>query len=176
MITYIARISSLFDTWSSRKRTLLVAGLGVLAVAVTVGSVTLTIRAHEGRSQEDTRQQALTQAAQLVPDILSYDFNTVDDHFTGSLEHLGGEFRTQFESVSKDVIIPSAKQRQVVTSATVVESSVVSASADAATVLMFLNQSTTSTDNPAPKLDGSRVQVSLHRDGDSWQITEMSPV
>ncbi|BAH55890.1 MULTISPECIES: hypothetical protein [Rhodococcus] len=176
MITYIARISSLFDTWSSRKRTLLVAGLGVLAVAVTVGSVTLTIRAHEGRSQEDTRQQALTQAAQLVPDILSYDFNTVDDHFTGSLEHLGGEFRTQFESVSKDVIIPSAKQRQVVTSATVVESSVVSASADAATVLMFLNQSTTSTDSPAPKLDGSRVQVSLHRDGDSWQITEMSPV
>lgn len=176
MITYISRITSLFDPWSSRKRTLLVAGLGILAVGVTVGSVTLTIRAHEGRSQEDTRQQALTQAAQLVPDILSYDFNTVDDHFTSSLEHLGGEFRTQFESVSKDVIIPSAKQRQVVTSATVVESSVVSVDADAATVLMFLNQSTTSTDSPAPKLDGSRVQVSLQRDGDSWQITEMTPV
>lgn len=176
MITYIARIAALLDTWSSRKRTRIVAGLTILAVAVTVGSATLTIRAHEGRSQEATRAQALTQAAQLVPDILSYDFKTVDDHFTSSLEHLGGEFRTQFESVSKDVIIPSAKERQVVTSATVVESSIVSASDGAATVLMFLNQSTTSTDNPAPKLDGSRVQVSLHRDGDSWQITEMTPV
>ncbi|QZS52612.1 hypothetical protein [Rhodococcus opacus] len=176
MITYLARITSLLEAWSSRKRTLLVAGLAIVAVAVTVTSVTLTIRAHDGRSQEEIRAQALTQAAQLVPDILSYDFNTVDDHFTSSLEHLGGEFRTQFESVSKDVIIPSAKERQVVTSATVVESSVVSVDTDAATVLMFLNQSTTSTDNPAPKLNGSRVQVSLHRDGDSWQITEMTPV
>ncbi|MFC9355200.1 hypothetical protein ACFTZB_01265 [Rhodococcus sp. NPDC057014] len=176
MITYIARITALLDAWSSRKRTLVVAGLAIAAMAVTVTSVTLTIRAHDGRSQEEIRAQALTQAAQLVPDILSYDFNTVDNHFTSSLEHLGGEFRNQFESVSKDVIIPSAKERQVVTSATVIESSVVSVDADAATVLMFLNQSTTSTDSPAPKLDGSRVQVSLQRDGDSWQITEMTPV
>lgn len=176
MITYLARITSLLGTWSSRRRALVVAGLGVLAVAVTIASATLTIRAHEGRSQEDTRHQARAQAAQMVPDILSYDFNTIDDHFTNALEYLGGDFRTQFESVSKDVIIPSAKERQVVTSATVVESSVVSADADAATVLMFLNQSTTSTDSPAPKLDGSRVQVSLQRDGDSWQITEMTPV
>ena len=116
------------------KRTLVVAGLGVLTVAVTIASATLTILAYEGRSQEDTRQQALTQATQMVPDILSYDFNTVDDHFTSALAHLGGDFRTQFESVSKDIIIPSAKKRQVVTSATVVESSVVSSDTDAATV------------------------------------------
>ncbi|MCD2114737.1 hypothetical protein LQ384_26915 [Rhodococcus rhodochrous] len=176
MIAHVARLTSHLGKWSNRKRILLVAGLGVLAVTATVGSVTLAIRAHEGRSQEDTRAQALMQATQLVPDILSYDFNTVDDHFASSLEHLGGEFRTQFETVSKDVIIPSVTERQVVTKATVVESSVVSASTDAATVLMFLNQSTTSTDNPAPKLDGSRVLVSLHREGGSWLITEMTPV
>lgn len=176
MITYISCITSFLNTWSSRKRTLVVAGLGVLTVAVTIASATLTILAYEGRSQEDTRQQALTQATQMVPDILSYDFNTVDDHFTSALAHLGGDFRTQFESVSKDIIIPSAKKRQVVTSATVVESSVVSSDTDAATVLMFVNQSTTSTDSPAPKLDGSRIQVSLHLDDNGWQITEMTPI
>ncbi|MFZ2175661.1 MAG: hypothetical protein WAW17_16810 [Rhodococcus sp. (in: high G+C Gram-positive bacteria)] len=176
MITNITRITAVVDSWSGRKRALILTSLGVLALALTIASGTLTVKANHGLRLEDTRQQALAQATQLVPDILSYDFNTVDEHFTDSLEHLGGDFRTQFESVSKDVIIPSAKERQVITAATVVESSIVSASPDGATVLMFLNQSTTSTDNPAPKLDGSRVQVSLHRDGESWQITEMSPV
>lgn len=176
MTTYRAHLTSLLGTGKSRKRTRLLVGLSFLAIAVSVCSVTLTLRADEGRRQEDARQQALAQAVQLVPDILSYDFNTVDDHFKESLEHLGGDFRTQFESVGQDVIIPSVKERQVVTSATVVGASVVSVDTDDATVLLFLNQSTTSTDGPAAKLDGSRVRVSLHRNDESWEITEMTPV
>lgn len=176
MITYITRITSVFGAWSRRKRTGLVVVLGTLTVALVAGSAFLTILAENGRRQEQTTQEALARAEKLVPEILSYDFNTVEDELTSSLEHLGGEFRNQFESVSKNVIVPSAKERQVVTEATVVESSVVSAAPDTATVLMFVNQSTTSTDGPAPKLDGSRVQVTLHHNDSGWQITEMAPV
>ncbi|EID77085.1 MULTISPECIES: hypothetical protein [Rhodococcus] len=172
----LAQIPQAVATWSLARRratrylAVLVAG-GLVAVAAAI-----TLQVHDHRQVDAAQTQARDRATQLLGDVLSYDFNTIDAHFADILPSLGGDLRGQFDSVGKEVIIPSAKQRQVVTSATVVESSVVSASEDAVTLLFFVNQSTTSTDSAAPKLDGSRVRVGMTEQDGTWVMTEMTPV
>ncbi|MDF3305991.1 hypothetical protein P3H15_13265 [Rhodococcus sp. T2V] len=172
----LTRIPEAIATWSYARRratrylAVLLAG-GLVAVAAAV-----TLQVHDHRKVDSAEAQARERATQLVADVLSYDFNTIETHFTDVLPSLGGDLRGQFDTVGKEVIIPSAKQRQVVTSATVVESSVVSASEDAVTLLFFVNQSTTSTDGAAPKLDGSRVRVGMTEQEGTWVMTEMTPV
>ncbi|WP_280265172.1 hypothetical protein [Nocardia wallacei] len=148
----------------------------VLAVGVVTTATVTAIGDARARGVDTTAQEARDFAVQSVPTILSYDHNTVDAHFTDALKLLGGDFRAQFDDVSQRVIAPSAKNRQVVTKAQVVDSAIVSATSNDAHLLLFVNQSTTSTDSPATKLDGSRVQVTVSRFGDDWLITEIKPV
>ncbi|MDV2477063.1 hypothetical protein F8M49_20170 [Rhodococcus zopfii] len=151
-----------------------------LAVAVAVGLIAVaaaaTLRLHEYRRVDDARDQARDRATALIADVLSYDFTTVEAHFDEVLPQLGGDLRDRFDRVGREVVVPSAKDRQVVTTATVVESSVVSASPDTVALLFFVNQSTTSTDSAAPRLDGSRVRVVMSETGGTWVMTEMTPV
>ncbi|MDV7354817.1 hypothetical protein R4282_17625 [Rhodococcus oxybenzonivorans] len=171
-----ARIPAAVATWSFARRratrylAVLLAG-GLVAVAVAIG-----LQVHDHRQVNIAEAQARERGTRLIADVLSYDFNTIEAHFSDVLPNLGGDLRGQFDSVGEEVIIPSAKERHVVTSATVVESSVVSASKDAVTLLFFVNQSTTSTDSAAPKLDGSRVRVGMTEQEGKWVMTEMTPV
>lgn len=151
--------------------------LGSLALVALLLGAALTLNgAFSARATENGQREGRDFAVAAVPGLLSYDFNTVDAHFADVLDDLGGDFRTQFEEVSREVIVPSAKKRQVVTTAEVIESSVVDAAEDHVDLLLFVNQSTTSTDSPETKLDGSRVKVTSTRDGDRWLVTAMTPV
>ena len=151
-----------------------------LAAAVTVCLVAVAAAAalqlHEYRRVDDARNQARDRATALVPDVLSYDFSTIEAHFDEILPQLGGDLRDRFDRVGREVVVPSAKDRQVVTTATVVESSVVSASPDTVALLFFVNQATTSADSAAPRLDGSRVRVVMSETEGTWVMTEMSPL
>ncbi|WP_370182380.1 hypothetical protein [Rhodococcus wratislaviensis] len=172
----LARIPEAVASWSSARRRATRYLAVLLAGGLVAATVAIALQVHDRRQIDTAEGQARDRATQLVADVLSYDFNTVDAHFADILPSLGGDLRGQFDSVGKEVIIPSAKQRQVVTSATVVESSVVSASEHAVTLLFFVNQSTTSTDSAAPKLDGSRVRVGMTEQEGTWVMTEMIPV
>ncbi|MEU2001578.1 hypothetical protein ACH47B_09715 [Rhodococcus sp. NPDC019627] len=172
----LARIPKAVATWSFGRRRATGYVAMLLAGALVAVAVALTLQVRDHRQVNTAETQAHERATHLVTDVLSYDFNTIEAHFADILPQLGGDLRGQFDSVGKEVIIPSAKERHVVTSATVVESSVVSASEDAVTLLFFVNQSTTSTDSAAPKLDGSRVRVGMTGQEGHWVMTEMTPV
>jgi Mce-associated membrane protein len=176
MTNKIARIVTFAETCSYFRRRVIISIASFVAVILLAVAISITLQVNDYHRTHDAESQARERATQLLTDVLSYDFNTIDTHFQDVLPSLGGDLRGQFDSVGKEVIIPSAKQRQVVTTADVVESSIVSGSRDAVTLLMFVNQSTTSTDSTVPKLDGSRVRVAMtERDG-NWVMTEMTPV
>lgn len=153
--------------------------LGVLAVlaAATLIGMTIAVRVD---ATADARVSAGADgrafAVDVVPKLLSYDFDTAEAHFAEVSDELGGDFRGQFEEVGRTVIVPSAVERKVVTSADVLESAVVDSGTDDAVILLFLNQSTTSAESPETKLDGSRVRVHVERSGGRWLITELAPV
>lgn len=148
----------------------LLAGCLVAAAAVTA------VGASNAQRADRAGHEARDFAAETVSQILSYDHRNVEQHFASVLDSLGGEFRPQFEEVSHQVIVPSAQQRQVVTNADVVGSSVIDSRPDQAELLLFVNQSTTSAEQPNTKLDGSRVRVTVERIDGRWLITELKPI
>jgi Mce-associated membrane protein len=52
----------------------------------------------------------------------------------------------------------------------------VSVGVDRVVVLVFVQQTATNSQLSAPRLDRSRVNVTMVRDGDRWLIDGMSPI
>ena len=176
MKSKISRLPLAFSHWSvNRRRFTMYTGI-MLAGTLAATALSFAFQLNNHHRVIDAQTQARDRATEILPDVLSYDFNTVDAHFSDVLPGLGGDLRDQFENVGNEVIIPSAKARQVVTSASVVESSIVSASSDQVTLLFYVNQSTTRTDSTVPRLDGSRVRVAMTEQEGDWVMTEMTPV
>ncbi len=74
-----------------------------------------------------------------------------------------------------DVVIPGAKQRQISAVATVPAAASVSATANHAVVLVFVNQSTIIGNDP-PSDSTSSVRVTLEKVHDRWLISQFDPV
>jgi Mce-associated membrane protein len=66
---------------------------------------------------------------------------------------------------------PSAEQYKAVVKAQVVAISVVRSTPDRVVLLLFVNQTTTSTRLDGPKVDLNRVRVTMSKAGDRWLIS-----
>lgn len=162
--------------WNPKSKQLAAVGLCILVLTAVIAAGLAVHADHRSDARIHAQQEGRAFAMEVVPKLLSYDFDTVAEHFADMQNNLGGDFRRQFEEVGRTVIVPSARERQVVTTAEVIESSVVDADADNTELLLFVNQSTTSSESPETKLDGSRVRVHVERSDGRWLITSLTPV
>lgn len=153
--------------------------LGVAGAAV-LGLCTATFLLYqrvEQASEVDAARQSATEAARTrLPQLLSYDYHTLDKDLAGARSGTTGAFRDQFAELSTKVVAPAAQQRQIVTKTTVAGSSVVSAEPDRVVLLVFLDQVTQTKANPSARIDGARVRATLQRQGDQWLVSELTPV
>lgn len=62
------------------------------------------------------------------------------------------------------------------TQATVAASGPVEVAADTATVLLFVNQTTTSAAKPEPAVTATSINVELTKSGENWLISGFDPV
>ncbi|GAA5054508.1 hypothetical protein [Nocardia callitridis] len=150
--------------------------LAVLLIVAGVATAVFAHRASEHSAIGSAAQAARAAAQTRVPTVLSYDVNTIDTEFAKVTDNLTGKFRDDFAQLSSSVIIPAAHKDAIVTKATVAGSAVVTAARDRVTLLLFLNQETTSSHYQGPRLDGSRVRVTMAGSGDDWLISEITPV
>ncbi|MFZ5850806.1 MAG: hypothetical protein ACOYY2_05365 [Actinomycetota bacterium] len=123
------------------------------------------------RRVDGARTAALAAARTAAPVVLSYDYRWLDQDFAAARNLLTGAFRDQYDKTTADVVRPTATQYQAVVKAQVVEASVVAASRDRVVTLLFVNQTTTSTRLQGPRLDISRVRLTLVRSGDRWLVS-----
>ncbi|MGW5113150.1 hypothetical protein [Nocardia sp. NPDC004123] len=150
--------------------------LGLLLGGTTVTTVLLERSVSDHRAFATAVREARDSAQSRVPKVLSYDFNTVDSEFSTTTQNLTGKFRDDFGKLGASVIIPAAHRDSIVTKATIVGTAVVAAGRDEVTLLLFLNQETTSTKYQGPRLDGSRARVTMARDAGTWLISDITPV
>jgi len=173
--------------WSARMRTRLMSMTGrrltvflvvsaIVFTGLTGTAIGLAMIVHRQSTVDQASQEALSTAQRLIPLVLSYDYTTIDDNFSSATTNLTGEFHDEFADLARKVIVPAARAESIVTSAAVVESAVVESASDEVTVLMFLNQNTTSTKLSAPRVDGSRVRVDLSNHNGVWLISGINPV
>lgn len=147
-----------------------------LLVVLAAGVGVLWWIDHDHGQVDDARQAALAAARKQAVEVLSYSHRTVEDDLQRAQDSLTGDFRDEFAQLTADVIVPAATRDGITTKAEVSAAGVVSADADVVKTLLFVSQTTTSKRLSEPKIDGSRLEVTMTRVGDRWLISALDPV
>ena len=119
---------------------------------------------------------ALDAAKNGTTSLLSYSPEKLDKDFANAKSHLTGDFLSYYTQFTEQVVTPAAKQKSVKTSASVVRAAVSEIRPDSAVVLVFVNQVTTSKENPEGAFAASAVKVGLKKISNAWLISSFDPV
>ncbi len=126
--------------------------------------------------QADLRQAVTDAAAANTVKILSYSPDTIETDLAAGLAVTTGDFADYYKKFTEETVMPAARQKNVTTTATVVQSGVISIDKpDTASALVFVNQVSTSTENPDPSHATSAVRVGLKKDHGQWLISSFDP-
>ena len=106
--------------------------------------------------------------------MLTYRAEHVDQDLAAASERMTGDFRNEFITLINDVVIPGAKEKRISAVATVPAAASVSASANRAEVLVYINQTTTVGDDP-PTATVSSAQVLVAEGGESMAHLRFHP-
>lgn len=148
---------------------LLVALAVVVALAAT--AALLGARARSDDRVEQARREAQAAAEAHAVTLLSYDHRHLDRDFAQAGKVLTGRFADDYAATTEKVVRPSAEQVKAVVTADVAASSVVRASENRVVVLLFVDQTTTSTRLEGPKVDLNRVRMTMVRSGGEWLVS-----
>lgn len=159
-----------------RARIIILAVLGVVIVTSAIVGGVSGFRYWDHRQAEDARSSAIEAAERTVTAMFSYEFTTAETELPKAAENLSGSFREDYMKLIEQAIVPGAKEKQLIVRATSQAGGLVSSDRSHAVVMLFLNQVTTSKDSPDSTSTGSRVRVSLDRDGDRWLVSQVTPV
>ncbi|MGZ4527479.1 MAG: hypothetical protein ACXVX7_13750 [Mycobacterium sp.] len=121
------------------------------------------------------RIEATQAARDATVALLTYRPDTVERDLGAAREHLAGQFKDAYTSLTRDVVIPGAKQKHISAVATVQSAASVSAGPSHGVVLLFVNQ-TTIVGTDAPAYTTSSVRVTLDKVGGRWLISGFDPV
>ncbi|BAH50762.1 hypothetical protein [Rhodococcus opacus] len=130
----------------------------------------------QDRSLEQVRTGAAEEIGELTASILSYSPDTVETDVEAAKSHLTGDFLTEFSDLGASDVVPRAKQDTIGAQWVVTGTSLVTAEADTATVLVFLHGTVTSGATPQPEELSSSVRVRAERTGQSWSISDLEPL
>ena len=108
--------------------------------------------------------------------LLSYSPESLDKDFAAAKSHLTGDFLSYYTQFTEQIVTPAAQQKSVKTTASVVRAGVSELRPNSAVVLVFVNQNTTSKENPDGAFAVSSVKVSLTKIDGAWLISSFDPV
>ncbi len=155
------------------KVSLAVAASGSIVVLLAVLAGVLGLQARSAGRVDRARTDGLAAARAAAQHILSYDYRHLDADFAQARKETTGTFTAEYAKTTTTVVKPTALKYHVVVAADVRAASVVTAESDQVVVLLFVNQSTTSTRVAGPKIDQSRVRMTLvHRRG-RWLVSKV---
>ncbi|MEN3319713.1 MAG: Mce-associated rane protein [Mycobacterium sp.] len=149
--------------------------LPAVALLLAIGAGYLKWTDNSVRDNGIARVESVQAAKDSTIALLSYKPDTVEQQLTAARDLLSGDFRDSYTSLTSDVVIPGAKQKQVSAVATVPAIASVSADPRHAVVLVFVNQ-TVVVGQTAPTDTASSVRVTLDKVGDRWLISKFDPV
>ena len=148
--------------------------LAVLVVLILALGGILGIKALKGREAEDARGQAATAGRKAAETALSYDYRTLDKSFAAARATMTPDFAAKFDDTAK-VAGELATKTKATVRADVREVGVRDGDADRVTLIIFVNQTTTSTITQGkPRVDLNRTRFTMVRNGDQWLVQEIA--
>lgn len=128
------------------------------------------------RSQQRRVEQARAAAETIVVDLLTYRHESVAEELDAALVNVTGNFAEDYRRLVDEAIVPVSRERQLDTEAVIVQSGVAASDADSVTVLLFVDQATTSADAPGTRRDISRIEVTVRQIDGGWKIDRLEAV
>jgi Mce-associated membrane protein len=114
-------------------------------------------------------QEAAVAYAQVLTSI---DSGTIDQNFNEVLNGATGNFKDMYSQASvqlRQLLLDNKASARGV----VVDSAVQSATPNEAVVLLFVDQSVTNTNVPDPRIDRSRVKMTMERIDGRWRASKV---
>jgi Mce-associated membrane protein len=127
------------------------------------------------RGEESARATLPPLATKEVPQVLGYDYQTVERSMDGVYPLLTPAYREVFKKQVNQDIIPEARKRQVVSQVDIAGAGVMSAKRNSASVLVYMNSIWTD-NSKEPIYKGSRVRVDYQRIDGKWLINFITPI
>jgi Mce-associated membrane protein len=148
-------------------------------VVVAIGALTATTFFAQYRQDQQTAQARDT-VQQVATDgttaLLSYTADTADSQLDAASSLLTGDFLEYYRQFTQQVVVPAAKEKNVNTQASAVGAAIENVGTRDATLLIMVNQITTTSDTPEPATSQSAVRVELKKVDDQWLISAFTPV
>ena len=147
------------------------------ALALLLASAAGFLKWQDGSARDaaTARTESVRAATDSTIALLSYKPDTVEKDLDAARGRLTGTFLSAYTSLTHDVVIPGAKQKQISAVATVPAAASTSATGNRAVVLLFVNQ-TVIIGQDAPTNTASSVRVTLDKVGGRWLISQFDPV
>jgi len=139
----------------------LLAGVGVLGWQVW-----------QARQIDHAGQEAERTAVSYAQVLTSIDSNNVDENFQQVLDGATGDFKDMYSKSSVEL-----RQLLIENKATahgvVIDSAVQSVSKDRAVILLFVDQAVANTKLPDPRIDRSRMKMTLEKVDGRWRASKV---
>ncbi|OCB22481.1 hypothetical protein [Mycobacterium intracellulare] len=159
----------------SWKRWLTMMAFPVLTTTLTVAIAILKWQDGSAKDAQIAAAETVKVASDSTVAMLAYQPGTVDKQLSDASNRLTGGFRDDYMKLVHDVVIPGSKKKHVAATATVPAASSISATADHAQVLVFVNQTTTIGDG-IPTNSISSVKITLDKVDGRWLVSGFEPV
>lgn len=160
------------NTVTIRRSSLRNAALAAAFVVLLAATGFLGWQVLQDRQLRQASEEAQRAAVSYAQVLTSIDSDKVDENFKEVLDGATGEFKDMYSQSSVEL-----RQLLVENKATargvVVDSAVQSASKDKAVVLLFVDQSVSNTKLPDPRIDRSRMKMTLEKVDGRWRASKV---
>lgn len=156
----------------SGRRRWLIAAAAVLIIGFLGGSGFLGWLVWQDHRVDQAAQQARDAAVSYAQVLTSIDANKVDENFDQVLAGATGEFKDMYSQSSmqlRQLLIDNKASAHGV----VVESAVQSATPNQVVVLLFVDQSVTNSTVPDPRIDRSRIKMTMDKIDGQWRASKV---
>ena len=160
----------------ARRRSRLVpvlAGLAAVLLALTVLLAVLVVRSSGAGPVASSRADALAAARAQSRVVFSYDYRHLAKDFAAGKAATTGAFRDEYVRTTGKLVTDVAPRYKAVVVADVSDAAVVSASESTVIALVFVNQQSSSTLVPTPKVTQSRLEMTLVHRGGQWLVAKV---
>jgi Mce-associated membrane protein len=153
-------------------RRFLTAAAGIVLVAALALSGFLAWQLKQHNDTAAAGRAALATAQRYAVALTSIDTNNIDQNFTQVLDGATGEFKdmySQSASQLRQVLIDN----KAISKGIVVDSAIKSATKTKVEVLLFIDQSISNAVNPQPRIDRSRVAITMELIDNRWLASKV---
>lgn len=154
-------------------RRVLLGAVALIFVAALAASGVLGWLLWQEREVARAGEQAQQAAVAYAQILTSIDSSKVDENFDQVLDGATGEFKDMYSQSSvqlRQLLIDNKASAHGV----VVESAIQSASKDKVVVLLFVDQSVSNTNVPDPRIDRSRIKMTMEFVDGRWRASQVA--